>query len=201
MISLFVVGISASVYLYVTGFDFEAYFWNISLSFEVKIGIIFLLYIFRNFLLIPSTVAILFTGFFLQDFWTTLVISTIWVGIGIWQVYLVGSVFWDSLKQNKHFQIISKYNQKIEKNWFQVIFLWTLIPIIPVDIIYYSAWFIKYHIGKVFLAGLLGEFPLIIVYSYLGKEAQKYDHYFPYIAIWVIIILVIYFFMKKKKPL
>lgn len=200
IILLFIIGISWSIYLYIIDFDFENYFSYSPISIEWKIVIILLLYIFRNYLFIPSTLAILFTGFFLQDFWLTLYVSTIGVGIGILQVYLVGYIFWDSLKKYKHFQVISKYNSKIEKNGFKVIFFWTLIPMIPVDLIYYSAWFIKYKVWKVFLAGLLWEIPLIIIYSYLWKEAQKYDHYFPYIAIGVIIAFLFYFLIHKKKP-
>jgi len=197
IIFLFILWISASTYIYLSEFDLEDIFKENLFTLEIKIIIVLLLYIFRNYLLIPSTVAILFCGYFLQNFWLTLGLSIIGVWIGILQTYFVWYVFWEDLKENKKFQLISQYNDKIKQNGFKVIFFWSLFPIIPVDILYYSAWFVKYNLTKTFIAWIFWELPLIILYVYLWKEAYKYNDYLFYIVIWIIIILGVYYWIKK----
>ena len=160
--------------------------WNISI--EEKVWLIALLYIFRNYLLIPSTVLILITWFILQNFILTLVISTIWVWVWILQTYFV----WSNLSWEL---------EKIKQNWFKVIFFASLVPIIPVDLVYYAAALSKYNIKKFFLAGILWEFPLIVLYSYLWKEADKYTKYIIifFVTLWIFYFSYLYLKEKRKK--
>lgn len=194
---LFLIWIFFSSYLYFSSFNFENFFWNLSLNIYTKILIILTIYFFRNYLLTPSTVIILFAWFFLQNFWITLITSIIWVSIWIFQTYFVWYIFWENLKNNKNFKLINKYNKKIEENGFKVIFLWAFFPVIPVDILYYSAWFVKYNFLKVYLAWIIWEMPLIILYVYLGEEAHKYSDYLIYIAIWILILYLSYLSIKR----
>lgn len=193
----FLLWITLSSYLYFSGFDFERYFQKVSFDMTTKIGIVLILYFFRNYLLIPSTILILFSWFFLQDFWVTLIVSIIWVSFGICQTYFVWYVFWEDLKSNKNFKLISKYNDKIEADGFKIIFIGSFFPVIPVDILYYSAWFVKYHFIKTYFAGIIWEMPLIILYVYLWKEAKAYSDYFLYIGGWMIFIYILYLSIKK----
>ena len=88
--------------------------------------------------------------------------------------------------------------EKIKENWFKVIFFGSLIPVLPVDLIYYAAALSKYDIKKFFLAWILWETPLIILYCYMWAEAEKY---FAYI-VWIFTILwtlyVFYILYKHK---
>ncbi len=194
---LFIFWITSSIFLYFSWFNFELFFQNLNLNIYYKIIIILLIYTFRNYLLVPSTVIILFSWFFLQNFLLSLIVNIIWVGIGILQTYFVGYIFWEDLHKNKLFNKVSKYKDKIQNNWFKVIFLWAFFPVITVDVFYYTAWIIKYSVTKCFLAWLLWEMPLIILYSYLWKEASKYSDYFLYIAIILIIAYILYYYIKK----
>lgn len=193
IIWLFIIWIWFWIYAYLSGIDLKDFFsWN-KFSLETKIFFLSLLYIFRNYLLIPSTILILLTWFILRDFWLTLAISTIWVGIWILQTYFVWKTFSKNLENSKKFQVIENYRKKIKENWFQVIFFASLIPIIPVDLVYYAAALSKYDIKKFFLAGILWELPLIILYSYLWKNAEKYIFF----IWWFFIILGIFYFSYK----
>lgn len=194
---LFLVWISTSAYLYLSWFQFEAYFSSLQLSLWDKIWILMGLYTFRNYLFIPSTVLILFSGFFLQDFLITAIVSILWVSIGVLQAYFVGYVFGEDLKTKKSFALISKYNDKIENDGFKVIFAGAFFPVIPVDIFYYSAGFVKYNVIKAFFAWVLGEMPLILLYSYLGKKAHQYTEYLGYVAIALFILYLLYLAIKK----
>lgn len=194
---LFIIGISTSFYLYISWFDFEDFFSEISLNIYQKIWIVLIIYFFRNYLFIPSTIIILFAWFFLQDFLITLFISILWVSFWIVQTYFVWYIFWEDLKNHKNNKMISKYNTKIQKDGWKVIFFGSFFPIIPVDILYYSAWFVKYHFIKAYFAGIIWEMPLIILYVYLWKEASKYTHLFIYIW-WSLVIWFILFYSIKK---
>lgn len=197
ILSFFILWIWLSSFLYFSSFDFENFFWKLELNMYSKVWIILIIYFFRNYLLIPSTLIILFAGFFLQNFWITLMISIIWVSIWICQTYFVWYIFWEDLKNNKNFKLISKYNDKIQKDWFKVIFLWAFFPVIPVDILYYSAWFVKYNFLKSYLAWIIWEMPLIILYVYLWKQAHKYSDYLIYIALWILLLYLSYQSIKK----
>jgi hypothetical protein len=61
IILLFVFGIGTSIYLYTIGFDFKTYFVSLNISLDQKIAILLGLFLFRNYLFIPSTVIILIT--------------------------------------------------------------------------------------------------------------------------------------------
>lgn len=197
IILFFVLWIFTSVYLYFLWFDFELFFQNLHLNIYSKIIIILIIFAFRNYFLIPSTVVILLSWFFLQNFLLWFIVNTIWVGIWILQTYLVWYVLWEDLNKNKLFNKILKYKNKIKENWFQVIFIWAFFPIITVDVFYYTAWIIRYNVIKCLIAWLLWELPLILLYSYLWKEASRYKDYFIYIAILLIILYIFYYYIKK----
>lgn len=194
---LFIIWVSSSIFLYITWFDFQDFFSDLKLSINEKVIIVLILYFFRNYLLIPSTFLIIFTWFFLEDFLIWLVVSIIWVWIWIFQTYFVWYIFWEDLKNKSYYKLIEKYNNKIQNDWFKVIFIWSFFPIIPVDIFYYSAGFIKYSILKTFIAWLFWELPLIILYAYLWKEANNYTQYLWYIFLWIIILYLWYLAIKN----
>ncbi len=181
--------------------DLKEFFARRSISIEGKVCLIALLYIFRNYLLIPSTVLILLTWFILQNFILTLVVSTIWVWVWILQTYFVWSNLSWELENKKYSKTIKSYQEKIKQNWFKVIFFASLVPIIPVDLVYYAAALSKYNIKKFFLAGILWEFPLIVLYSYLWKEADKYTKYIIifFVTLWIFYFSYLYRKEKRKK--
>ncbi|RAL57784.1 hypothetical protein BLD25_00295 [Candidatus Gracilibacteria bacterium GN02-872] len=199
IIGLFSIGIIFVLISYFYGIDLKELFVKGNISIEEKVGLIALLYIFRNYLLIPSTVLILITGFILQNFILTLVVSTIGVGVGILQTYFVGSNLSGELENKKYSKTIKSYQEKIKQNGFKVIFFASLVPIIPVDLVYYAAALSKYDVKKFFLAGILGEFPLIVLYSYLGKEADKYTKYIIIFFVTLGIFYFSYLYRKEKR--
>lgn len=198
IILLFLIWIWITTYLYFSSFSFEKYLENITLTLNQKIIIVIIVYLFRNYLLLPSTVIILFAWYLLKNFTLTLILSILGVSFWILQSYFIWKVFSkDSLEQKKDKWLILKYNDKIQKDWFKVIFIWSLFPIIPVDLLYLSAWYIKYSLIKTFFAWILWELPLIILYSYLWKESSKYEEYFAIVWIIIFILFLLYLYLKR----
>jgi len=76
---------------------------------------------------------------------------------------------------------------------------------LPTDIICYTAWFSQYNFKKFLLAGFLWELTLVLLYSYLGKEAnlyiEKLNHILIYLILWLIFIYIINMVIKKLKKL
>jgi len=189
IILLFTVGIITSLYLYATGFDLKAFFVSLDVNIYEKLGIIFILYTFRNYFFVPSTVIIILSGVILQDFLLTAIVSIIGVGIGIAETYAIGYFFREDVNNNKKLPIINKYKKQIEKNGVKIVFFSCMFPLTPVDLLYYAAGFIKYRFIPFFSAALLGEMWLILLYSYLGVEAEKYTSF----AVYFIVIFVLLF--------
>lgn len=195
----FITWLIFNLYFYINWINLKEYLSNLNLTIFNKIIIISFIYIFRNYLLIPSTIIILLTSYFLENFMLTLIISTIWVWVWIFQTYFVWYILSEDLEKNKNIKLIEKYKIKIKENWFKVIFTWAFFPIIPVDIIYYTAWILKYNVFKTFLAWLFWELPLIILYSYLWEKAKIYEKYFIFTFLFIMFIFFINFLVKKYK--
>ncbi|RKW24647.1 TVP38/TMEM64 family protein [Candidatus Gracilibacteria bacterium] len=198
IIILFVIGIVTSLTMYFSGFKFEDFLEEHNFGMGVKISFLLLFFTFRNYFFIPSTIVILLAGFILQDFWPTLIVSEIGVGIGLLQTYFVGKTFEGHFENTNKFRVIKSYMKKIKENGFKVIFFGSLIPVLPVDLIYYAAALSKYDIRKFFLAGIMGETPLIILYCYMGAEAEKYFAYI--VGIFTILgTLYVFYILYKHK--
>ncbi|MDD2892099.1 MAG: VTT domain-containing protein [Candidatus Gracilibacteria bacterium] len=197
---LFVAGMITSIYLYITGFDLVNFFTSLHLSLDAKIGILLLLYTFRNYLFIPSTVIIVLSGFVLQNFPLTAIVSILGVGIGIAETYAIGYLFREDMtRDNKNLQIINKYKKQIEKNGAKVVFFSCMFPLTPVDFVYYAAGFVKYKFIPFFIAAIMGEMWLILLYAYLGIEAEKYTTFAVYFALFFAVLFGIWWLWKRQK--
>jgi uncharacterized membrane protein YdjX (TVP38/TMEM64 family) len=67
-----------------------------------------------------------------------------------------------------------------------------MFPLTPVDIIYYSAGFIRLRFISFFFAALLGELWLIILYTALGNQAERYTIPFVYGSLCILAIALIF---------
>lgn len=199
IVSLFVVGIITSIYLYATGFDLTLFFTSLHVGLYGKIGILFFLYTFRNYLFIPSTGIIILSGFVLQDFLLTAIVSIIGVGIGIAETYAIGYLFREDMTgDSKKLHMVNKYKKQIQENGVKIVFFSCMFPLTPVDFVYYAAGFVKYRFLPFFTAAIMGEMWLILLYAYLGIEAQKYTTFAVYFALFFAVLFVIWWLWKRK---
>lgn len=199
IILLFTVGVATSAYLYATGFDPKAFLASLHVGTSGKIGILLVLYTFRNYLFVPSTVIIILSGVLLQDFLLTAVVSIVGVGIGIAETYAIGYLFREDVAtDNKKLPVINKYRKQIEENGVKIVFFSCMFPLTPVDLVYYAAGFIKYSFVPFFFAALLGEMWLILLYAYLGVEAEKYAEFAVYFIAFFIAVFGGWWVWKKR---
>lgn len=195
---LFIIWIIISWYLYSIWFDFKSYFLNLNISIYYKLLIILIFFIFRNFLFIPSTIIIILAWIILKNFYLTTIISLIWVSIWLIQTYMIWYLFAEDLKKSKFKKQIEKYNNEINEKWTKVIFLWSMFPALPTDIICYAAWFVKFNIFKFYVAWILWELPIILLYCYIWIQAEKYMWFFIYFIMTFFILYLFNLIFKKQ---
>jgi uncharacterized membrane protein YdjX (TVP38/TMEM64 family) len=183
-----------------TGFDPKDFLASLHISIYQKIGIILALYTFRNYLFVPSTVIIILSGIVLQNFALTAVISIIGVGIGIAETYAIGYLFReDATDTRTKLPIINKYKKQIQENGVKIVFFSCMFPLTPVDLLYYAAGFIKYRFIPFFFAALMGEMWLILLYAYLGVEAEKYTQFSVYFIAVSVVLFSFWWLWKRRK--
>ncbi len=199
IVLLFVFGIGTSMYLYMTGFDFKAFFVSLNIGIYQKIGILLGLYLFRNYLFVPSTVIILITWALLQNFYLSAIVSIVWVSIGIAETYIIGYFIWKEMVDTKKLKIMHKYKKQIQENGVKIVFFSCMFPLTPVDILYYAAGFIRYKFVPFFFAALLGEMWLILLYVFVWVQAEKYVNASIYFILASLVIFWGYYFWKKRR--
>ena len=196
---LFIAWIVVSAYLYSIWFSFKEYFSTIHIPIYYTIWIMLLFFVFRNYLFIPSTAIIIISWIIFKDFTITAIVSMIWVSLWLIETYFIGYFFREIVAKKKIFKLIQHHSDKIEQEWAKVIFLWAISPSLPTDAFCYAAWLMKYNFIKFYIAATLWELPLVLLYSYLGIEAQKYSIYFIYFMIVSFVALGIYYYIKYRK--
>ena len=106
-----------------------------------------------------------------------------------------GSWLKDKLKNEKLIDI----DKNIQKNGFLIIFLLRLVPLVPFDIISYSAGFSSIKYKDFILATFIGIIPGVVVYANIGAESLNFGTNSFYLSIAFLLGLVVVSMMFKKK--
>lgn len=199
---LFITWIITSIYLYLNWVkidDILSFVWD---NIYLIVWFSLLVFSLRIFLFIPSTLIIIWLWVLTQDFLLTFVVSFLWIFIGLLETYFIWYLVEEDLDWSNLIKKVKPHIEKIRENGFVYVFLWCFTPILPTDIICYSAWFVRYNLWKFLLAWMLWELPLILIYSYLWWEADKIIRDYSFVFVILLFIIVLYFiysFMKNKK--
>lgn len=195
--TLFIFWIMFSLYLNTIWFKIEdlgKYAWEN--TYIIILGALFIFSI-RLFLFIPSNVLVISLWTVTNNIWLTFFISIFWIFISVMQNYYIWLLINDDLKWNKFLEKIEPYSIKIKKRWFIYIFIWTLIPFFPSDLVYTAAWFERYNLYKFMIASFLWIIPVTFLYSYLWSSSNEYMEIVKYIFAIIFIILILFFIFKK----
>ncbi len=136
-----------------------------------------LLSLTRSLLLIPCTPFVL-AGAITFPQWSFLVfvISLAGVVVGAFLVYSFPSFgSYDELLEEKYPEKIAKLKQKMQsKNAFWFVVGWSFFPLVPTDAVCYVAGMARMPLRKMLSALLIGEFPLVTAYVFLGAEIGEW---------------------------
>lgn len=194
---LFVFWISLSIYLYFIWFDIKTYLLTLKISREYLVLIILILFLVRPYLFIPWALITVASWFIFQNFYLTLSVSLIWVSLGFIQTYSIWYLFREDLKNFRFIKNLEKYNKEIKKKWWKAIFLASLFPAFPTDIMCYSAGFVRYNFFKYFIFSLFPQIFTLALYSYLWVQAEKYFNHFLYIILLFLAVWLFYKYFRK----
>jgi len=106
-----------------------------------------------------------------------------------------GSWLKNKLKNEKFLDI----DNSIKKNGFLIIFLLRLVPLVPFDIISYSAGFSSIKYKDFILATFIGIIPGVVVYANIGAESLNIGTNSFYLSVACLLSLAVISMMFKKK--
>lgn len=131
----------------------------------------------RSLLLIPCTPFVL-AGAISFPQWPFLVfaISLAGVVVGAFLVYSFPSFGgYDRLLEEKYPEKITNLKTKMQhKNAFWFVVGWSFFPLVPTDAVCYVAGVAKMPLRKMLTALMIGEFPLVAAYVFLGGEIGEW---------------------------
>ena len=136
----------------------------------------FLISVARGIFLIPSTPFVM-TGaaLFPLDPWTVLVISMVGVMSGTAFIfYFTEFLGLDKPIQKRFGKKMEKVSLKMEKYGFWIVLAWAFFPIVPTDLVAYTAGITKMSPWKFFLGIFLGELPLVTFYVFTGQALGEW---------------------------
>jgi len=163
------------------------------------IVILWSLFIFsiRIFLFLPISILIISLWTIIDNVLLLFLVSIIWVFIWALETYYIWFLIKDDLEWNKLIKKIEHHIAKIKDKWFIYIFIWSMLPIVPVDLVYYAAWFERYSIKKFIIASVLWSVPIVFLYSYLWEKSNLLMENIKYIVVILLILLIMYYIFKK----
>ncbi|MBE0492254.1 MAG: TVP38/TMEM64 family protein [Sulfurospirillum sp.] len=88
---------------------------------------------------------------------------------------------------------------KVKKNGFMVILLLRLVPLVPFDIISYSAGLSKIHYRDFIFATCVGIIPGVLVYANIGAQALDIGSNDFYISLALLIALLLFSLIMQKR--
>lgn len=94
---------------------------------------------------------------------------------------------------------ISIFNERVEKNGFFIILVLRLIPLLPFDVISYSAGFSKIRYQDFLIGTLIGIIPGVFVYSNLGYRSAEAGSGGFYVSLSMLILMFAVSFILKKR--
>ena len=108
-----------------------------------------------------------------------------------------GSWIKDKLKNEKILDI----DKNIKKNGFMIIFILRLVPLVPFDIISYSAGFSSIKYKDFIIATFIGIIPGVVVYANIGAQSLNFgtDNFYFSIAFLIALIVISAMFKNKVK--
>ena len=105
----------------------------------------------------------------------------------------------ESLRKKLKGEKILNINEQVKNNGFLIIFLLRLIPLVPFDIISYSAGFSSIKFKDFILATAIGIVPGALVYANIGAESLNFRSNDFYLSIALLIGLIVISMMFKKR--
>ncbi|AHJ12172.1 TVP38/TMEM64 family protein [Sulfurospirillum multivorans] len=91
------------------------------------------------------------------------------------------------------------FQKSVKKHGFVMILLLRLVPLVPFNIISYSAGFSTIRYRDFFFATFLGMLPGVLVYSNIGAQSLSFGSHEFYISVGLLVVLVVVSMILKQR--
>lgn len=112
--------------------------------------------------------------------------------------FYIARVYTPWLKEKLAHEKLLDIEKNVQKNGFLIVFLLRLIPLVPFDIISYSAGFSSIRYRDFILATFIGIIPGVIVYANIGAQSLGLGSNSFYLSIAFLIGLIVFSLSFKK---
>lgn len=113
--------------------------------------------------------------------------------------FFIARVYGKWLHEKLENEKMIHFQKRVKKHGFMMIFLLRLIPLVPFNIISYSAGFSTIRYRDFCFATLLGMLPGVLVYANIGAQATQFGSSQFYLSIGLLIALVVVSMVLKKR--
>ena len=175
-------------------------------SFGVYAPLIFIvLFTFAPLIFFPDGILALAGGLIFGFGWGSVYIILGALCGGTLSFYL-SRTYGKKMHQHLSSEKLISFHKNVQNHGFVMILLLRLVPLVPFNIISYSAGFSTIRYGDFFWATLLGMLPGVLVYANIGAQALVFGSQTFWIAIGLLIMLIVVslglksYVKKRLKP-
>lgn len=169
------------------------------LSFGIYAPLIFiLLFTLAPLIFFPDGILALAGGLIFGFAWGSFYIVLGALCGGTLSFYLV-RLYGNKMREKLAHEKLINFQTRVKKHGFVMILLLRLVPLVPFNIISYSAGFSTIRYRDFFFATLLGMFPGVLVYANIGAQSLSFGSREFYISVGLLIVLVVVSMVLKQR--
>lgn len=113
--------------------------------------------------------------------------------------FFLARLYGNTMREKLAHEKLINFQKSVKKHGFIMILLLRLVPLVPFNIISYSAGFSTIRYVDFFFATLLGMLPGVLVYANIGAQSLAFGSHEFYISISLLVVLVVVSMILKHR--
>jgi uncharacterized membrane protein YdjX (TVP38/TMEM64 family) len=169
------------------------------LGFDIYAPIIFiLLFTLAPLIFFPDGILALAGGLIFGFAWGSVYIIMGALCGGTLSFYLA-RLYGNKMREKLAHEKLINFQKSVQKHGFVMILLLRLVPLVPFNIISYSAGFSTIRYRDFFFATLMGMMPGVLVYANIGAQSLSFGSREFYISVSLLVMLVVVSMVLKQR--
>ncbi|WP_263831733.1 TVP38/TMEM64 family protein [Sulfurospirillum oryzae] len=113
--------------------------------------------------------------------------------------FYLARLYGNKMREKLAHEKLINFQKSVQKHGFVMILLLRLVPLVPFNIISYSAGFSTIRYRDFFFATLLGMSPGVLVYANIGAQSLSFGSSEFYISVGLLVVLVVVSMVLKQR--
>lgn len=113
--------------------------------------------------------------------------------------FYLARLYGKKMREKLAHEKLINFQKSVQKHGFVMILLLRLVPLVPFNIISYSAGFSTIRYRDFFFATLLGMMPGVLVYANIGAQSLSFGSREFYISVSLLVVLVVVSMVLKQR--